>query len=159
MEGDIQGMSGTQEVIKVDENKVRHPLFSYQTGKMMYLSRKETILIDCWVKTFNYAECGRQIAEVRYGHAPVKETIKRWLSKPRIAAVVMERLKDKAKAEGYSREKWIGEGRDIKEGLVKVTDQQMMAWKEMGKAMGYYEESRGMGMGVQINFTQGNGEI
>ena len=134
------------------EIKDRIAQYNWKTGSMMYPSKRENALIESWCRTFSYAECVRVLEAEGLGKIS-QQTVKRWLAKEHVSEWKNRRLEEKAKAEGYTRDHWKAQGVDIEEGK-KVGAFQFMAWKEMGKACGYYEGGVGINNNVQINFQE-----
>lgn len=139
------------------EIRRRIALYDYRHGRVMYPSKRENALIEAWVKTFSYAECCRVLESEGLGKiSPM--TAMRWLKRDHVEEWKNRRLEEKAKASGYTKDHWRAVGVDLESGRVEFTAFQLMAWKEMGKACGYYEAgSGGVTLNQQINFTQANG--
>ena len=139
----------------VARNGVRERMatWNWKSGTMMYPSKREVVLVEAWCRTFNYVECVRILEAEGLGGISYS-TVRRWLGGVRVQDWKNMRLIEKAKAEGYSKDHWKAVGVDMEEGK-KVSPFQFMAWKEMGKACGYYDTS-GIGINnkVEINFVE-----
>lgn len=145
--------------VKIDKTLIRKPVYEYKTGQIIYLSHKEQVLVDTYMETQNVHECSRQIKEQMKMDISVP-TCWRWLQKRRIAGYIVDKMKDKAMANGYDQDKWIAEGIKYKNGdLHEGTKLTMLYWKEIGKALGYYKTPDILQqLNTQINFTQADGK-
>lgn len=134
--------------------KERVPMvYDWKHGTVVYPSKRETILLNAWCLTFNYAECCRRYKE-ETGYTLDPMTCRRWLARPHVKDACMEKMRESARARGYTRDHWMSEGIDMQGGGMKKGFAEVVAWKEMGKACGFYEPDLTSQTNIQINFTE-----
>lgn len=159
----LQVNTSKEQGLQINAKFERYPIVygDYETGEIRYLSKREKVLVDVWLKTGgNIGECSRQLLEIGWrGGKARKETIARYLKRAHITAHLTEKIKEKALAMGYDENRWISEGIKFKEGKLRDYGMSFHFWKELGRALGYYREpeSPAMQMNQQINFVQADG--
>ena len=146
----------TQALAGREPNKKQAIVYDHEQLRTIVLSQKQRVLVDVWVNTHNYALCTRAINE-KFHTKHTAVTVKRWLDYQSVRDYCYKLEMDKAIYNGSTQEEWLARGIQVEYGRVKVTDQQLAAWKERGKAMGYYKDESKLQTNVQINFTQGDG--
>lgn len=140
-------------LMKSDISRDRVPVYDYKRSKVLELSKREVCILQTWERSHNYAECVRVLKEeLNTEVSPM--TVRRWMGRTHIQERMREDLIVKAKANDLTKEKWLAEGRDMQRNDGKVPFHQIVAWKEMGKALGYYEANALINNNIQINFTE-----
>ena len=156
MELAVKGEETTQIVdpIKVDTSRDRVPfVFDYKSGTAIFPSKREKLLVETWCRSWNYAECVRVLSdELHCVISPM--TAMRWLKRPHVVEWKDSILKQKALSNGYTREKWMADGIGFQEDKTKVGLHRVIAWKEMGKACGFFESNLLINNNISINFTE-----
>lgn len=140
-------------VLKADTSRDRVPfVYDYQRGKAIFPSKREKLLVETWCRSWNYAECVRVLKEeLNCSISPM--TAMRWLKRSHVVEWKDDILKKKALSNGYTRDKWMADGIGMQDGAKKEFSQ-LVAWKEMGKACGFYESNALINNNIQINFTE-----
>lgn len=149
---------------RIKPSMIRYPLYEYQTGSMFYLSKRETIAADAFLKTNNVTEATRVLNEIGRAHGSKKtfsaSVISRWLKKPHVARHIAREQVKRGKVNWYDELQWKAWGADVMEGKMIANSVQAIVWKEYGKSQGWYKEpaaSTNALVGVQINFSQQDG--
>ena len=146
---------------KRKDGKERVPIvYDYRRGNVVYPSKRENVLIEAWCKSFNYAECCRVYKE-EFGKKLDPMTCRRWMARVHVQERIGMKLKEEAISRGYTMEKWKAEGIGYQMNGEKdgVKFHQLVAWKELGKACGFYVPDVLNQNNLQINFTQLNGSV
>lgn len=150
------GKSSILAPVSVKGSKDNYSFYDYKRGVVMQLSKRERVLADTWKRTFSYAECVRVLKdEIGVEISPM--TAMRWLKRPHVVSWMQEEMRQEAMARGYTRARWVSEGIEMKDMEGKVGFHKLLAWKELGRACGFYEENIVNQNNVQINFTQSDG--
>ena len=140
--------------LMVKEVKELSPVYVWKTGNIFHLSKRESMIAECWLKTFSYRDC-KELLD-REGMGVSLGAVKRWLGRPHVVEWLKERMVGKARMEGYTRERWMEKGLELQDGKHR-NGVELVAWKEMGRACGFYEEGPGVVFNQQINFTERQG--
>lgn len=147
----------------VNFSLIDYPVYQYETGSTMFLSKRQRIVVDAYLKTGNEAEAARVLNEIgsRHGHFHKYSTkaISAWLRKPHVALYVAQKWVDQGKENWMDKPKWKAWGVDVLEGKKKATMAMVAIWKEFGKSQGWYEEKNPASVyNTQYNFLQANGK-
>lgn len=146
-------------LVKVEDRVVKIPVYHWEANKVSYISKRESVCIETWVKTMNVMACVRALKDevgTEWGWQRVSSLLKR----PRVSRVIAERLKKRAIASGLDREGWLAEG--LKMQYSKDGGPNKMSWvfwKELGKAMGFYVEGEGMHLTQNFSIVQADGKV
>ena len=144
--------------VMAKDARERVPLvYDYQRGNVIFPSKRERVLLDAWKRSFNYFECVRSLRE-QLGVVVSNMTVKRWLQRPHVVEWKNKELMEEARARGLTKAKWVSDGLEMQEFNGKKGLHQVVAWKELGRACGFYEENVFNQTNLQINVTQANGE-
>ena len=155
---ELREISVKKSVVRIgDKVRERRPIvYDYERGLVMYPSVREMKLVEGWCKTFSYVGAIRYMeAEGLGGISQI--TAKRWLERETARGLIGKILKERAECEGYTRDKWMSDGLRIQR-EVEVPMTRVIAWKEMGRACGYYEGGNVMNNFGSIQFVQANGK-
>lgn len=158
----INGVAVTTMPVKSPETlsgqRDRVYYYDYEHGREMFLSKRERILLDAWLLSHNYFECVRRLKE-ETGVEISPMTAMRWLKRPHVVARLNKEMKAKAEANNLTRDEWLAQGVRMQREDGKVGFHKLVAWKELGRACGFYEESNLINNQVSISFTQADGRV
>ena len=129
--------------------------YSYKLGKPMFLSRTRKVLVDTFIQTRNYTMC-QQVVEKECGKKLNVSTIKRLLDYPETQAYIAELFEDNAYFNSWTKEKWYGVMSRHISGKEKLANGDLYAMSLIGKFKGW-EQEKGIGTAIQINFTEKSG--
>lgn len=143
---------------------IRYPKYEYQTGTTMFLSKRQRIVVDAYLKTGNEVETTRILNEIidahGGGHHYCKKAVHKWLQKPHVAQEIAREWMKHGKANWLDEPGWKAWGADVMNGVIKATTVMGSVWKEYGKSQGWYkEQAPSMQFNQQINFVQSDGKI
>lgn len=122
-----------------------------------WLSFRETVIADEYVKSFNVGRCIRVCIEAT--GRPMTERVVRWmLEKPHIQGYIKERM-ELAGWAAMTKEEYLKKLREIGEGVKDASGVSLKAWEIFGKAKGWLtpEVSIDARRYDQINFVQSDG--
>lgn len=144
---------------------IRYPVYQYETGKQMFLSKKERIVADAYIRTGSVAEARRVINDLLAKHGSHKahclEAIRNWLQKPHVAQFIAGKWLDEGRVNWFDKPKWEAWGVDIMQGKNRVHQTQVAVWERYGKAKGWFVEqgSGGATFNQVIQIRQADGSI
>ena len=137
-------------------SKDNYSSYDYKRGVVIQLSKRERVLADSWKRSFNYYECVRVLKD-ELGVVIDPMTARRWLGRVHVQDWMKEEMRQEAMSRGLTRAKWVADGLEFQGMEGRVGFHKLVAWKELGRACGFYEENSLMQNNVQINITQADG--
>lgn len=145
---------------------VEYPVYDYDRGITMSLSKFDRIIIDAYLETNSEAEAARVFNAIRAKHGSDKtittSRVGQILKKPWIAKYIADKWVDKGKVNWMDKSKWEAWGVDVMQGVkTTVTNTQVKVWEAFGKARGWYAEQQGGGMQFNqtIQIRQADGSV
>lgn len=141
---------------------IRYPTYSYKTGTQFFLSKREQIVVDAYLKTNSEAEATRVLNALYEKHGSYRvvsaDTVNRWLKRKHVAAHIADKWLDQGKVNWMDQPKWEAWGVDVMQGVIKATVVMSTVWREFGKAKGWYADANTSHQyNTQINFLQSSG--
>jgi len=145
-------MNNTEISVRKDADmRVKVPVYSYERGLLMNMSKREKMICDEFVRTRSYKSAGEVVG--------VSERAARhYLKREHVARMVGERLVEGAKAEGWTRERWMAMMSDHLRGDKRLKEGDLYAMKLMATAL-QIGESQVFNMFNAVQFTQSNGNV
>lgn len=96
----------------------------------------------------------------KYGGYLTLNRLEKWLSYPRVHRYIQKRVTDMGYTNGMSRERWLREAIEFRDGVRKMDKQTAFMHKLIGEACGYLdtpEQKSAITVNQQINFVQADG--
>lgn len=138
------------ETVPVELDGPGIPVYEWKSGSIFYLSKREKIVVDTFLKTGNYAACLRALAAE--GMKAEVVTIKQWMEREHVKNYIEDKLKQKAITEGWTRERWVMMMTEHIEGRKRLQNGDLYAMKLMASVCGW-ETPEALNV-TQINFTE-----
>jgi hypothetical protein len=139
--------------VKVD--KGIEPVYIWETGKSIYVSKKQRVVAEAWVRTRNLKECERALKAEGWDYS--WKTCGRWLRIKEVEEWVMQRMEECGVYAGWTRERWYKVMTDHIQGKKRLRDGDMYAMNLIAKYKGW-ETPVGGGVINNISIVQANGE-
>ena len=92
-------------LIKEEVLKEVSPIYVWRTGRSYYLSKKEMVVADTFLRTRNYSECARELRKM--GVKRDSLTCRRWLSRGHIREYMEEQFEERGICSGWTLEHWM----------------------------------------------------
>lgn len=123
------------------------------------LSLREKWLVELRLTGMSYEEIAREYKN-KWGKKVSYVTMMRWMRREHVRDCLIKEIGKRAKVEGFDERMWRLVGIEVVEGSREMSSEQVAAWRELGRAGGYYKDGNGGGMSqsVQINFLQADGK-
>ena len=96
----------------------------------------------------------------KYGGNITQNRLDKWLTYPRVHRYIQKRITDMGYTNGMTRERWMREAIEFRDGVRKLDKQTGFMHKLIGEACGYLEtpeQKSGITVNQQINFVQADG--
>lgn len=133
----------------------KHPVYIWDTGRMVLLKKKWKVVADKYLENFSIedarVEVNKQIL-ADYG----KSVIAKWLHIPEVRIYIYEKLKDRGYYNGWTKEKWVGLMTEHVLGKRRMKKEDLYCMKLIADILGWDTGELNTNA-VQINFTQGDG--
>ena len=156
MELAVKGTQSLEAAVLKDFTKT--PAYVWKTGTMFYLSKKEKIVADTYIRTQSWKECARVLKE-EVGVIRKPLTCKRWYEwKKHVKEYIHEGLEKSGVFNGWDKERWVFEMHKYLNGERTFTSGQLYGMKQMADVKGFVNDKVGAQIIQQINFTQANGK-
>ena len=128
------------------------PAYSWKHGKSFFLSKKESIVAEEFLKTRSYREAQRKLKE-ELGYDLDVRTIKKWLGREWMASWLAEKFEEAGLYSGWTKEHFVKVLSDHITGKEVLNSGQLYSLNLMGKYRGYELNIKNNG-NLQINFTE-----
>jgi len=127
--------------------------YIWRTGKTFYLSKKEWIVADTYLKTRNYRECERMLRKEGFNFT--WQSCRRWLMKGHIQEWLMEKVEESGVYAGWTKERWFKVMTDHLQGKegCRLKDGDLYGMNLIAKYKGWEQPSQ-FNTNLQINFTE-----
>jgi len=134
------------------------PVYIWQTGRTLMLSKREKILADAYLETFSYAQAQKALEKAGAWRWKAHETCARWLRKQHVKDYIADRLKDRGYFNSWTKERWIRIATEHLTGDKRLKGGDLYCMKLIADVMGYDEVNKmNITQNTQINFTQEDG--
>lgn len=130
-------------------------VYDWKRGKTMFLSKREELIADTFLKTRNYSECSRVVS--KEGREISSTTCRRWLERPWVSGWLEEKVKERGIASGWTKERWMIWAHEHMVGEKKLKGGDMYMMNLIAKVQGFGSEASQVQNLTQINITQANG--
>lgn len=134
------------------EQKTVEAVYIWRTGRTFFLSKKETIVADTFLKTRSYAECARALK--REGFDKNWLTCRRWLEKGHIKEYIAEKMEESGVMAGWTEGRWMLKMHRHVQGIERLQNGDLYAMKLIAQVKGFGVEGGGINNAIQINFTE-----
>ena len=142
-------------VITKDGSKI--PAYVWKTGTTFFLSKKEKIVADTYVRTQSWKECEKAL-KLECGIKRSAFTCKRWYEgKAHIKEYVNEQFEVLGVFGAWTKERWMKVMHDHLVGGDRLATGDLYGMKLIASVKGWDRDVEGMQIINQINFTQANG--
>lgn len=135
-----------------DELKEVRPAYVWKTGRTIFLSKKETIVADTFLRTRNYAECARALQKEGFNKNWL--TCKRWLDKSHVSEYLKEKFEELGVTAGWTEGRWLKVMTDHIQGKERLQGGDLYAMKLIAQVKGFGSEGTNFNNNVQINFVE-----
>ena len=87
-----------------EEDKSVLPLYIWRTGSTFYVSKKEWVVAETYLKTRSYVECERALR--REGFDRTWQSCRRWLERSHVKEYMVQRMEELGVYAGWTKERW-----------------------------------------------------
>lgn len=147
----VETKSSLEAPAKHSDNSVT-AAYTWRTGRTFFLSKKETIVADTFLKTRNYAECARALK--REGFDKNWLTCKRWLERGHVREYIAEKMEESGVMAGWTEGRWMLKMHRHVQGIERLQNGDLYAMKLIAQVKGFGGEGGGINNAIQINFTE-----
>lgn len=154
MGGDMEAVNqGIIANLNKEEYKEVRPAYVWKTGRTFFLSKKETIVADTFLKTRSYVECSRALQ--REGFKKGWLTCRRWLEKSHIKDYLAEKFEESGAMAGMTEGRWTLMMQRHLQGKERLATGDLFAMKLWAQVKGFGSDvNGGLTNQIQINFTE-----
>lgn len=143
-------------VLKVKEvDKSLTQVYTWKTGTSFFLSKKEWLVAETYLKTRSYAECEKALR--KEGFDRTWQSCRRWLERDHVKKWMMEKLEESGVYAGWSKEHWFKVMTDHLSGKIRLKNGDLYGMKLIAEYKGW-GEVQGGGVVNNINILQANGK-
>ena len=139
------------------EADIVYPVYIWQLNKPSFLTKKEFIACETFLRTRNYSACVRAV-EKEVNYRTTIDTVKGWLEHDESKQYMLEKMEERGVAEGWTRERWMLFVHDHMIGKKKLSGGDLYCLKLIAGVKGFNEADMNVSVVNQINFTQASGK-
>lgn len=139
--------------VSVVKDSPGRPVYTWKTGKTMFLSARENLIAEEFLASRSYASCVRKLkSEMGYDLSPM--TVMRWLKKPHIEMWLGEQMEERGIYAGWSKERWMLKMTEHLNGKDRLKQGDLFAMSLIAKHKGWGSDVTVNQQNMVLNFTE-----
>lgn len=148
----------------LDSEAVRYTrtyiIYDFEGRKGLWLSKKERVLCESWLDSNGNYSFAAKIVRKLFNTKTTDMGVRGWLERTHVQEYLQNRLKEKGFTNGYTKDRWLLEAAQYRDGGKTVSSATAKMHELIGKAMGWLGDvTQNFNADKQIiHFTQSNGK-
>ena len=130
------------------------PAYIWKTGRTFYLSKKEWIVAEAYLRSRDYKECSRALD--KEGFKKSWWTCERWLNKVHVRDYLKEKFEERSIFSAWTKEHWMKVVNDHLMGIKRLANGDLYAMRLIGQIKGW-EAQPDISLVQSINILQADG--